>query len=264
MALIEPFHLTAVNLATASENKMHDDAVARTFGFEGGLVPGVLVFGYMCHPAVTKWGRAFLERGLIEARFLKPVYDGDVVVVTAEEAEDGIEIEVKGRGIICATGRASLPTAEDVALVDFRTTKPVTERRPVDEESFVPDRWLGTASYALTVEGLSSLLAGLSENHPIYAAEKLAHPCYILHVMNRVLMDNAILGPWIHTSSTVRFIAPAAATDGLMACAAVTGNYEHKGHKFVELDGLVVANSDTPIAHCQHAAIYQPRAARPA
>ena len=260
MALLAPFHLTAVNLAKASENKMHDDAVARRFGFEGGLVPGVTVFGYMSHLAVTKWGRVFLERGLIEARFLTPVYDGDSVVVTAEEAEDGIEIEVEARGTICATGRAALPEAPaTVALADFPVTEPVPERRPVDGRSYVPGGWLGTASYTLTEAGLSNLLAGLSEKHPIYAAEKLAHPCYILQLMNKILMDNAILGPWIHTSSTVRFIAPAAATDGLTACATVTGNYERNGHRFVELDGLVLANSDTPVAHCQHAAIYQPR-----
>ncbi len=39
----------------------------------------------------------------------------------------------------------------------------------------------------------------------------------------------------------------------------VAGNYERKGHKFVELDGIIVANGSTPIAHFQHVAIYQPR-----
>ena len=43
------------------------------------------------------------------------------------------------------------------------------------------------------------------------------------------------------------------------ARAKVTGNYEKKGHRFVELDALVVANGRTPLAHCQHIAIYQPR-----
>ena len=46
-------------------------------GFIGGLVPGVDVMAYMMHLPVAKWGRAFLERGLIEARFVKPVYDGE-------------------------------------------------------------------------------------------------------------------------------------------------------------------------------------------
>ena len=37
------------------------------------------------------------------------------------------------------------------------------------------------------------------------------------------------------------------------------GNYDKKGHRFVELDALVVANGKTPLAHCHHIAIYQPR-----
>jgi hypothetical protein len=45
----------------------------------------------------------------------------------------------------------------------------------------------------------------------------------------------------------------------LTARAKVTGNYEKKGHRFVEFDALVVANGNTPVAHCQHTAIYQPR-----
>jgi len=262
VATLERFQLTAVNLAKASENRMHDDAVAKTYGFEGGLVPGVTVFGYMSHLAVTRWDRAFLERGLIEATFVKPVYDGDRVVVTAEEAGDSIEIEVVARDNVCATGRAALPAVpEAVASADLTALEPVPQRRPVDGRSYVPGARLGTASYTLTVDGLENLLTGLSERHPSYAAEKLTHPCYILQLMNRVLMDNAILGPWIHTSSTVRFLSTAQATDALTACATVTGNYERKGHKFVELDGLVVANSATPIAHCQHTAIYQPRGA---
>jgi hypothetical protein len=34
---LEPYHVTACNTALASENKIHDDAVARRFGFAGGV-----------------------------------------------------------------------------------------------------------------------------------------------------------------------------------------------------------------------------------
>ena len=74
---IEPYRVSAYNTSKHSENKMHDDTVAKRYGFIGGLVPGVDVMAYMMHLPVAKWGRAFLERGLIEARFVKPVYDGE-------------------------------------------------------------------------------------------------------------------------------------------------------------------------------------------
>lgn len=65
--------------------------------------------------------------------------------------------------------------------------------------------------------------------------------------------------PLIHVGSTIRYLGAASVEDVLTVRAKVTGNYDRKGHKFVELDGLIVANGSAPIAHCQHVAIYQPR-----
>ena len=54
-------------------------------------------------------------------------------------------------------------------------------------------------------------------------------------------------------------LSAASTGDEFTARAKVTGNYDKKGHRFVELDALVVANGNTPLAHCRHIAIYQPR-----
>src|SRR6202035_1159393 len=234
---IEPYRVQAYNTAKLSENKMHDDTVAKRFGFSGGLVPGVDVMAYMMHLPVAKWGRAFLERGLIEARFVKPVYDGEIVNVTGEESDGVLSIEVESRGQLCATGTAALPASPpSLSISDFPEVAPVRERRPVDEASYQLGQWLGT---------LPRAWAG--------------HPGLLQRVMNRVLVDNAILGPWIHVGSRMQLLNAARSGDELAARARVTGNYEKKGHRFVELDALVVANGRTPLAHCQHIAIYQPR-----
>jgi hypothetical protein len=112
--MAEPsYRVQAFNSATHSENRMHDDAVAQKYGFSGGLVPGVDVFAYMVHVPVAKWGRAFLERGLMEVRFAKPVYDGETVVVTSEPSDDGLAISgltrsANGSERRRAPGRANL------------------------------------------------------------------------------------------------------------------------------------------------------------
>src|SRR5450631_2280728 len=117
---IEPYRVSAYNTSKQSENKIHDDQVARRFGFSGGLVPGVDVMAYMMHLPVKKWGRAFLERGLIEARFVKPVYDGEIADVRAEESDGVLTLEVESGGQLCATGTASLPASgPPVSLADF-------------------------------------------------------------------------------------------------------------------------------------------------
>jgi acyl dehydratase len=257
---LETYRLQAFNTAKLSENKMHDDSVARRFGFSGGLVPGVDVMAYMMHLPVAKWGRAFLERGLIEARFVKPVYDGETTDVTGEESDGVLAIEVKSRGQLCATGSASLPaTAPSLSIADFADTAPVSERKPVNAQSYKLGKWLGTVPRAWAEDAAAEYLNDVRERDPIYAREGLGHPGLVQRVMNRVLVDNAILGPWIHVGSRMQLLDAARSGDELTARAKVTGNYDKKGHRFVELDALVVANGRTPVAHCQHIAIYQPR-----
>jgi acyl dehydratase len=257
---IENYSVSAYNTAKQSENKMHDDTVARRFGFSGGLVPGVDVMAYMMHLPVAKWGRAFLERGLIEARFVKPLYDGGIADVTGEESDGRLAIVVENRGQICATGKASLPAFRPpVSLTDFSDTAPVAERRPVDAMSYQLGKWLGTVPRSWAGDAATEYLTDVRETDSIYAREGLSHPGLLQRIMNKVLVDNAILGPWIHVGSWMQLLAAARAGDELVARAKVTGNYEKKGHRFVELDALVVANGRTPVAHCQHIAIYQPR-----
>ncbi|OYU90988.1 MAG: hypothetical protein CFE29_09240 [Bradyrhizobiaceae bacterium PARB1] len=257
---IAPYRVEAYNTAKQSENKMHDDTVARKFGFTGGLVPGVDVLAYMVHPAVSHWGRDFLERGLIEARFIKPVYDGETVDVTAEQAGEGLALAVAGGGEVRATGSASLAAFPVVpALKDFQDTPAVEKRLPVNPDSYAKDKWLGTAPRVWPEDGLAEYLGEVRETDDRYLREGLVHPGVLQRIMNKVLVDNAILGPWIHVGSRMQLLAAAGVDDELVARAKVTANYEKKGHRFVELDALVVANGTTPVAHCQHVAIYQPR-----
>ena len=258
----KPYRVVAYNLAKNSENKMHDDTVARRFGFSGGLVPGVDVFAYMSHMPVERWGRGFLERGTMEGRFLKPIYDGETAEVTARESDGGLDLTIVSRGEVCGTGRATLqPAPPPLRLEDFEPATPVARRAPVDAQSYALDGWLGIPPFTQGVEPLQDYLRGIGETAPIFASEGLVHPGTLLRTMNWALMENAILGPWIHVGSNMQYLGVASATDELTVRAKVVGNYERKGHRFVELDGIIVASGVVPVAHCRHVAITQPREA---
>src|SRR5438270_3417934 len=129
-AALAPYRVSAYNTAHDSENKIHDDATARRFGFGGGLVPGGDVYGYMSHMPVARWGRAWLQRGTAECRFFKPVYDGEIATVTAGEDAAGLEIIVESHGERCATGRAALPATPAAAheLASFHQVEQRDER----------------------------------------------------------------------------------------------------------------------------------------
>jgi len=257
---IEAYRVEAYNTAKLSENKMHDDTVAQRFGFSGGLVPGVDVMAYMMHVPVAKWGRAFLERGLMDARLLKPVYDGELTDIRAHENDGVVAIEVESRGELCASGTASLAAAAPtLSIADYPEIPPVAERKPVSVTSFEAGKWLGSTPRAWAREAADEYLADVRERDPIYAREGLGHPGLLQRVMNKVLVDNVILGPWIHVGSRMQLLSAARIGDELTARAKVVANYEKKGHCFVELDALVIGNGTTPLAHCHHVAIYRPR-----
>lgn len=265
MTRIEPYRLQAYNTAKDSENKMHDDAVARQFGFSGGLVTGVDLLAYMIHVPVAKWGRAFLERGAIDGRFLKPVYDGELLAIEADGAGGSLELRLMSRGEVCASGSASLAAvAPAIDLAAYPATVPVVTRLPVGEASYKQDSWLGAAPQAWTADAAASYRSDVRDDETLYAREGLVHPGAIQRLMNRVLVENAVLGPWIHVGSRMQLLGPVRVGDELTARARVSANYERKGHRFVELDAVVVANGEHAVSHCHHIAITQPRRERAA
>ncbi len=258
-----PYRVEAFNASKESENKIHDDAVARRFGFRGGLVPGVDVYAYMTHLPVRRWGRAWLERGVAECRLLRPVYDGDTAIVTAAEGAAGLDLRIESHGELCVTGRAGL-YAERVAPPPAFSDAPLppappAERPPADETTLAIGSRFAIHPFRATDEYAEEYLRTVRETAPLYARENLVHPGTILHIGNWALRHNVVLGPWMHVGSTVQHFAAARIGDELSARAVVTANYERKGHRFVELDVLVYAGQQTSIARIGHIAIYRPR-----
>jgi acyl dehydratase len=258
---IAPYQVSAFNTATASENKIHDDATAQRFGFKGGFVGGVNVYGYMSHQPLQVWGREWLERGTGEAKFAKPVYDGAIAEVTAIRDEDGMALAVQSEGVLCATGRAALPSNLPAApaLSDYKAVAPRAERLIANETTLPIGEWLGMNPMMMTAEGHVQDLRDIRETDPLYAREKIVHPGTVLRLCNWALTHNVILPAWIHMGSTVRNLGLARVGDTLNIRARITKNYEHKGHKWVELDCMVVANETTPVIQATHIAIYRPR-----
>jgi hypothetical protein len=190
------------------------------------------------------------------------VYEGDIAEITAEQTADGLALFVHSKGVLCATGAANLPSAVVApSLAEFQSATPPAHdaRPPADEHSLAVGSWLGMHPLVVTAEFHAQDLSDTRETDPLYAAEGIVHPGTILRCCNWVLSHNVVLPAWMHVGSDVQNLGIAHIGDTLSARARVTKNYVHKGHKFVEVDALVLANERTPLARVTHTAIYLPR-----
>lgn len=255
--------LIAFNTATESENRIHDDAVASRFGFSGGLVPGVDVFGYLAHMPVAVWGRDWLSAGAIEARFLKPVYDGEEATTTASErADGGLDLSVHARGVTCAIGAASRSASSAPASLLPHAPRIESDQRPPASFAALPvGRVLGTLSETYRqADGLEHL-AEIREDASLFEDGRIANPAWLLRRCNHVLMETVRLGPWIHVESRIRLHSLVRDGDPIEVRAVVADNQDRKGHLVVDLD-VQILSGERFVLSGRHIAIYEPRQVR--
>jgi hypothetical protein len=263
------YRVRARNIAADSDNKIHDDAVAARFGFRGGLVPGIAVYAYMTVPVVGEFGAAWLEGGSMQVKFHQPFYEGDDVVARAEIDRDSdpvrasVTAEREG-GVVCATALATVGDSSawlgEPRIEDYPPQPlPAFEARPVaSRETIRPGAALGTVAERLDLKD-AALLESIGERLPIYyGCDAVAHPMRLLALANQSLVENYKLGPWIHTASDL--INHSATRDGetISVRGRIKDCYERKGHEFVVLDLLLVAD-ERVVQQVRHTAIYRPR-----
>ena len=256
------YSVNAFNTATESANKIHDDSVAKNLGFRGGLVPGVDVYAYLCHIPAEQWGRDWLTRGTMTATFASPVYDGDTVDVQGvRAAANVIEVSLTDpKGGFCASGAATLlqkapVEPEPSEWPDFAADGNRTPASP-DALTSVPMGWLEVGFHATKAH---PYLDDIREHADVFRRDGLAHPGWLLRYCNFVLTSNFVLGPWIHVQSTADFFSAVEDGERVQTRAKVTAVSEAKGHKFVDLDILQLADGIRPVSRVAHRAIYQPR-----
>jgi len=261
------YRVKAVNTSSDSENKIHDDATARRYGFAGGLVPGVTVYAYLTQPLAVAFGHAWVQRGTASVKFVKPVLDGEDVhvsgEVTARDPQGGITATVRATtastgecAVLNATIPAGSPTPLNMAM--YAEAPLPAERTPGTREYFDAHPVLGTFAVRYDAAVAEEYVASVSDALPLYrpSGSGAVHPAFYTHLGNRCLRANVLIGPWIHLGSVVRHLGAPRIGDALAARARVRSLWDKKGRDFVELDIAILANGK-PVAHVLHSAIYR-------
>jgi hypothetical protein len=244
----DSLRVRAVNTAVDSDNRIHDDRVAAEYGFRGGLVPGVTIYGYMASAVMGHLGEEWLHRGAMDVRFFEPFYEGEEVVVSITELEPKRpKVDAGSR----ASGTAYFFNQE---IPDPPPARPSTDRIEPSREVLLPGTILGTIEKTLDLSapGMSAPLDAF------IGTERFAHPAIILSLANEVLLRNYILGPWIHVSSEVRNSSAARDGEHLHVRGKIVDAFEKKGHELVVLD-VAVLSGERLVSQIRHTAIWKPR-----
>ncbi|HEV2992486.1 MAG TPA: hypothetical protein VG759_28895 [Candidatus Angelobacter sp.] len=231
------FRVRAHNAATDSENKIHDDQVAASLGFRGGLVPGVTVYGYMIPPVLEVFGLRWLESGSMNMRLFAPCYEGETVVSSC----DGSVVSASHEdGSLYASGTVTIDDDTDFCVASLPMHPlPEMDQRPVaSSETILPGLPLGTIQATLDVEEVTAI------------------PERLLRMANDILVRNFRMSPWIHAGSHVRHQHLAALGQEITVRGVIQECFERKGRKFA-VAGLQMTAGPNLVATVRHTFIYQ-------
>lgn len=258
------YTVRARNTAADSSNRMHDDAVAQGFGFSGGLVPGADVWAYMSHPLVEAWGLDWLTSGTMEVRFRAPVYDGDEVTVevAADGAADAVTLSARnGAGILCATGRATrVDTSPPPSVDDFPAAELPDGAPPAAcAEWFLSQPVLGTLDAQWSAERGAAYADSVGETSALLRDGGIAPPGLLVGLTDLLVVANVTLRPWIFAQARVRHHAVIRHGDLVSVRGTTAGIYDRNGHRFVDIDILMLTPDERPLFSARKVVIYEPR-----
>lgn len=251
------YEVVARNFSDSHENRMHSDDVARKYGFEGALVPGVAVFGHLTHPLVERFGESWLSQSVNETRFLKPAYHGDRLVISLEEHADGLLVQGHNEaGTLLAELKSqlpeSLPSLEDQGRFD--APRRAADRVEISWETITEGEPFPEWHFQVITDENARYAEQIADELPIY--RHIAHPHWLLSIANQALTREYQMPAWIHVGSEIRFRALVRVGDTLAVNAVPVEKWERKGHQFVRLY-LTYSRLDQITTELYHTAIFR-------
>jgi hypothetical protein len=205
----KPYRVVAHHASHGSHNRMHKDGLPQKLGFRGAFVLGVANYGNMTRALVVHFGEAWLGRAVIEAKFIKPVCEGDILrietlPVTGREAEQAYEVTAYNETVgneVCAHLLNSVPQAfpapdAAAAAQPNEWDGPVTQRRTWD--NIIVGQAYRSLNLTLSTQDNAYWQGVLEDDLPIYQGERAPlHPAHVLRLVqlgynNQFIGDNAV------------------------------------------------------------------------
>lgn len=289
--------VTARNTAAHEAGSIHDDAYAARMGYRGGLVPGVTLLAYLTPSLVDAFGAAWPQRGRLHARFLRPAYDGETLVVrasvTRREGNDAVlacqiarpdEPPCVEAQTACLLGEAPLPEARP-----WRRSIPVAARSsaadgelpPLTPETLVVGQELAPLTYRLSLEEAQRWAAEAGDDSPWYRESSppstspcpegsrgvgtgfgrpIVHPAWFARDPIALLRHNFACKATLHAATDLAYQGIGWPEREYTVYGVIADVYERKGHSYTVVDCLTVDQDGREIVRQRHTSLIRLRA----
>lgn len=247
------------------KGSIHDDVVARARGYKAALIPGAFVYGHISRVAIEAWGERWAATGAMAARFRKPVYNGDELVVSAGAlADDGgfarAQVSVRnGDGEEVATGWIALPHEPQFPpdagqLLVLPSPAVPTAVQPGELVVGMP---LYSRDRELTADEFAASLLAFGEEHPLYTDPGFVHSGMLM----RIAMGDTNSG-WKFPAAVVlvavetQHFATVSPGQRIKISGQVAEVYERKGKHYFVSEEFMIADDRAVVARFRRTQIY--------
>ena len=234
----------AFNTAPDSDNKIHEDKIAKEFGFKGGLVPGVTISSYLAHPIIEVWGVDWLSKGYAKCQVTSPLYDKEEFRVDSSIIEKNLIKATLYRSDETVSASADFSITKELPSPPKRRNDPlINSSKEIPKASF--DVWKrlqddGCYSVNFFWGGKDPLIYLKNDKNLPDLLKPLkvgfANLSFLLGCSNWTLAGNASMNPWLHLETTSQNFRPVNFNTNIVAEMSINSFYEKKGHEFVDVD----------------------------
>lgn len=266
MKTIAELQIRALNDAESSENRMHSDDIAASYGFTGALVSGVNVFGYLTQPLVKSYGAAWLTQGMMDVVFLKPAYQDDLLSIrtinqetTDNQQRHHLTSAFNEENVLLAKLESWLPPQLPAVnkLASLASGAQLDKREEIRWELIHLQQAAASHLWQATSADNKIRIDAQRDESDIYPGENgFIHPYYLLDACNKALKRMFILPAWIHTGSRLILRRAIRVGQAVDVRAIPIQKWERKGHQFIKLY-IAMWIGDEVALEVEHTAIFK-------
>lgn len=265
MTNVSNFQILAANDALSSENRIHSDEIAKKYGFQGALVSGANIFGYLSQPLVRHYQEDWLQIGIMDVAFIKPAYQDNLLTITTKNIRSNSDQRnhrtsaYNDNNLLLAKLEswqpANLPSVSELAQ-NFREPEQIKRKEIRWGLIEINTPWPTYLWQPKIEDNLKRVQSQRDQSEIYLGGEGYIHPYYLLEACNKSLMRQFILPAWIHTGSRLILRKPVKVGQNIEIRAVPMDKWEHKGHQFLKLYIAMLTHNVTAL-EVEHTAIFK-------